>query len=340
MKYFTITLYIFFSCFIIATKSYGITRLSCTSGNWATASTWNPAGAPACGDSVVIQSGHIVSLSNQQNYNSCSAPLKIIIYGTMKFSNGSKLSLACGSYIIVYPGGSIDADVGLSNSNLIEICGNIEWNSNTKPLTGPACLPPTHAICTGVLPVELSRFNGTNCNSIICLSWETVSERNNDHFEVQRSADGTSFTGILQTDSKAPGGTSSNKIKYEANDVSPLSGINYYRLKQTDKDGSYSYSQMIALQSNLPKEMEFVVFPNTNSGEFTAQVKGLRDPGNVTILLRDASGIIMYKTRQYIDNTGGEIKVNPEWKLPNGVYSCSFLIGDAEYVVKVVITNS
>jgi hypothetical protein len=258
----------------------------------------------------------------------------------MKFLNGSKLSLPCNSYILVYPGGKIDADVGLSNSNLIEICNTIEWNSNTKPLNGPACLAPTHPFCAGVLPVELSWFNGTTCNTINCLSWETVSERNNDHFEIQRSDDGISFTGILLKDSKAPGGNSHTKILYEANDEFPLNGINYYRLKQTDKDGSYSYSKTVALQTGTPKEMEFVVFPNTNSGEFTAKVKGLKNSGNVTILLRDVSGIIVYKARQFMDNTGGEIHVTPEWKLPNGVYSCSFVIEDVEHVVKVVITNS
>ena len=183
-----ITSYIFLGVFFIfSTKTFGVTRISNCTGSWSNPLSWTPNGVPACGDSVVIIPGDTINISNQQNYSACVQPMKIIVEGVLWFYNGSKLRLPCGSYILVYPGGSVHADVGNANSNLIEICGVVEWNSNST-LYGPACLPPTHPYCATVLPVEFVRLTAELCNTNqVCLSWETVSEHNNDHYEVERS---------------------------------------------------------------------------------------------------------------------------------------------------------
>ncbi len=87
------------------------------------------------------------------------------------------------------------------------------------------------------LPVELTRFE-TNCNDknqTIDLVWETASEANNDYFTLERSIDGYNFTLIA----KIPGnGTSNETHTYSFIDHDPLDGINYYKLSQTDFDGT------------------------------------------------------------------------------------------------------
>lgn len=87
------------------------------------------------------------------------------------------------------------------------------------------------------LPVELTRFEA-NCNDknqTIDLVWETATETNNDYFTLERSLDGYNFTRIA----KIPGNGSSNEPhSYSFVDYDPLDGINYYKLSQTDFDGS------------------------------------------------------------------------------------------------------
>jgi len=331
--------YILLTCFFYAAKISAVTRVCMGNGNWALASTWSPAGVPACGDSIVINAGDTVNITNQQNYSACAQPLKIVVKGTIWFFNGSKLRLPCGSYVIVHPGGSLWPDVGLSNSNLIEICGVVEWNSN-DPLYGPACLPSSHPVCQSILPVELLSFSVENClTNKICLKWQTASEKNNHHYEIERSENALDFSSVYLVPSKAPGGNSNYKISYEAIDERPLNNINYYRLKQVDNDLTNTYSKIITIQLNPENGLQFLIFPNSNSGEFTGEIHGMRNQGNITVILRDISGAIMYKALHFADAFYTQIRVAPHLKLQNGIYFCSFIIGETEHVVKIIVTN-
>ena len=318
---------------------YSKTCKSCVSGNWNSASTWFPEGVPVCGDSVVILASHNVSVTTQQNYSSCSSPIKMAIYGNLKFFNGSKLRLPCNSYIIVFDNGVVEADVGLSNSNFIEICGVVEWNSNSR-MTGLSCIPESHPYCSSILPIELAYFKAESCStSKICFNWETSTEINTHHYEIERSNDAIDFKTIYYLPSKAPSGNSHYAITYNGIDISPLNGINYYRLKQVDNDSSQVYSKVISLNSITDQGIQFLIYPNYNSGAFTAQINGLLKGGNLIVLLRNASGAIVHKGLYHIESVFSEIKVVPEFKLEDGLYFCSFIIDDEEFIVKVLVEN-
>lgn len=319
----------------------GITRISKSSGNWSNASTWTPAGVPACGDSIVILATCTISITNQQDYSACTSPLKIIVYGKMMFYLGSKLSLPCGSYVIVYPGGVIDHDQGLASSNLINICGVVEWDSNTT-LYGLACLPPTHPICANQLPVELLAFTAEACEeSKICLHWQTLTETNNDRYEVECSDNATQFSTIGKVFSLAPAGNSLSLLNYSFTDNDPLSDVTYYRLRQVDKDGSYTLSRIVTASVNREKNLTFLVFPNYNAGEFTARISGLDNVREITVLLRDESGVVVYKALYFNpDLTNSlELQVVPEQQLPKGNYICSFIAKGEEHAVKVIVAQ-
>ncbi|MFH1005558.1 MAG: T9SS type A sorting domain-containing protein [Bacteroidota bacterium] len=101
------------------------------------------------------------------------------------------------------------------------------------------------------LPIELLSFNGKCENNINHLAWVTASEMNNSFFTIERSIDGQTFE-VIGT--KQGAGNSSAILNYEFIDLSPFSNrdgseVRYYRLKQTDFDGNYSYSKMIAVQN-------------------------------------------------------------------------------------------
>lgn len=296
---------------------------------------------PACGDSVIIQAAHTISVTSQQNYSSCGSPLKVVVYGALNFFNGFKLSLPCGSYIIVTGSGLIMADVGFSNSNYIEICNDVVWNSNTI-VSGNACFPLSHPICSSsaVLPIELTYFVAQTCKyNEICFNWETSSEFNNNHFEVERSTNAFDFKVVLSINSKAPNGNSYSKISYSGIDEAPINGINYYRLKQVDNNQVFKYSKIISVHLVEEKELQFLIFPNSNPGEFTAKITGLKNSESVNVILRDQTGSVVYKALHQVDETFTKIKVNPPFKLSSGFYYCSFIIGDSEHVVKVIVAK-
>lgn len=103
----------------------------------------------------------------------------------------------------------------------------------------------------GQLPVELTSFTGRQKGNGVSLNWSTSQEINNNYFQVERSADGNSNWTALTT--VAGAGNSQVAKKYNAFDASPLSGTNYYRLKQVDYDGNYKYSRIVNVKMQGPK---------------------------------------------------------------------------------------
>jgi len=108
------------------------------------------------------------------------------------------------------------------------------------------------------LPVELSEFSGTQKSSEIRLNWQTLSETNNNYFEVERSTDRAHFQTLDIVEGK---GNTTVISDYFYTDAPNFAGTYYYRLRQIDFDGSYSYSNIIAVNFEK-KATHFKVFPN------------------------------------------------------------------------------
>ena len=113
--------------------------------------------------------------------------------------------------------------------------------------------------CTGsftLLPVELLYFTAVPEGEHVALHWATATELNNAGFQVERSGDGERFETIIRT----PGmGTTQQVTEYKEVDHDPLPGLSYYRLRQTDLDGTETWSNTVAVQweQELP-----VAYPN------------------------------------------------------------------------------
>jgi len=106
------------------------------------------------------------------------------------------------------------------------------------------------------LPIELIRFDGTVNSDAVLLNWVTASEVNNNFYTVERSSDAIDFNeiGIVKANNTM------YKSTYNLWDNSPIKGINYYRLKQTDFDGSFTYSQIVGVEFN--NDIRVVLHPN------------------------------------------------------------------------------
>jgi len=123
------------------------------------------------------------------------------------------------------------------------INGSSGWSNNIN-LEGFTYF--TYTDMTNVsLPVELSYFKGQRIDNSIQLNWETLSEINSDYFELERQDILTNQFNTLGRITSA--GNSTSNIQYQFMDSNPNSGLNYYRLKQFDQDGSAKYSNTIAV---------------------------------------------------------------------------------------------
>ncbi len=107
----------------------------------------------------------------------------------------------------------------------------------------PMLLPEEHEIdyFDPALPVELLSFSVKKQSKIVALIWATASEKNNSHFEIEKSNDGKNWEQIGRVKGE---GNSLEIVRYDFLDAQPFSGINYYRLKQVDFDGSFEYSKI------------------------------------------------------------------------------------------------
>lgn len=105
----------------------------------------------------------------------------------------------------------------------------------------------------GFIPVELVSFNSSVDGNDVILNWITASELNNSHFEIQRSNNRISFNTISSVQGN---GTTTEFHNYSYRDENLNEGIYYYRLKQVDYDGSFSYSNIVDVEIVTPLKFE------------------------------------------------------------------------------------
>jgi len=150
---------------------------------------------------------------------------------------------------------------------------------------------------------------------MVDINWSTVSETNNDYFTLERSADGNTFGGI---DIIKGAGNSSVQIDYYEVDKTPLTGISYYRLKQTDFDGKYTYSKKVPVEIN-DKVFEIEsVYPNpfNNSINVNCTVPG---GGNITVAICNSIGQPVYN-QQLTAEQGINVFTINAITIPSGLY--------------------
>ncbi len=163
------------------------------------------------------------------------------------------------------------------------------------------------------LPLKMGDFTATKKTSGIQLNWETFSEQNSSHFEVEHSTNGTNFNFNGRVEAK---GQSDIKQSYSFNDPAPASGINFYRLKLVDKDGSFTYSRVIAVKST--NEMTLQLFPNPAKDVLQVQLPSSQRE-TATIIITDATGKTHYTTTMKLQEGNNAASI-PVQHLPAGIY--------------------
>ncbi|MEM1321848.1 MAG: T9SS type A sorting domain-containing protein [Bacteroidota bacterium] len=196
---------------------------------------------------------------------------------------------------------------------------------------GNVGVPGTSVTLMSVLPVELLTFEAAlTPDQRVWLDWRTANEQNNDYFLIERSIDAQHFEPIAQV---AGAGNSYDELQYESWDNNPRPGINYYRLKQVDFDGSFDYSDIRAVKLQAPK-MELAVFPNPASHQLNIRFDESIATGTVQ-LFNGAGQLVREQRLEQQDQTQ-----LPVHQLAEGMYWIRMEIDGQLYSRKVVIAKN
>ena len=165
------------------------------------------------------------------------------------------------------------------------------------------------------LPIESLPLTLTKENATSVLHWSTLAEQNNNHFEVQRSADGISFISIQSIASK---GNSIEKEDYSFTDNSPLKGVSYYRIKQVDKGGKYSYGNVVSVNFTA-KDNALKLYPNPVRNYLTLSFYA-KEQGELVANIVNANGVVVkeFSIKAVTGSNNQQINIT---SLPSGNYS-------------------
>ncbi|RDB05059.1 T9SS type A sorting domain-containing protein [Runella aurantiaca] len=189
--------------------------------------------------------------------------------------------------------GRFNCSDGSEMGNIATIGANI--NTTTNWTTSATPLSPAVSACTytsSSLPVRLISFKSEAHSAAIELTWQTGEEIDNSHFEIERSSNAQNFEAIGRVIGQ---GNSTAKLVYSYVDVSPKTGLNYYRLKQVDLDGQFEYSRIVS--ARLTGLGLFKAYPNPVVGILTIEL-----PSESTIESACLIDLTGRKVREFFDS--------------------------------------
>lgn len=332
-------------CIAISTGVSGQTSVGERTGLWATGSTWvggTMPGTIASGkltltSKTVVIDGTVTLMDKAAlNFSNLSinAGDTLVILGDL---TETLSSLTNNGVLIVF--GNITntgSNNFISGSGKMVVTGNYSNALGANNFTGPSYVfgstsgfftPPDvgdesslqstdpglynyQQNLYSVLPIELLHFEAALVNSIVQLNWATATEINNDHFVVERSADGIAFEAL---ENVSGAGSSSILREYEISDVYPLDGRSYYRLIQVDYDGQSSRSGVVTVLINETKKFEIYPNPTADFLYFSGVSQ------NCSVVVSDISGGIAPERLRLIEIAPGKIGVDLS-HLNSGMY--------------------
>lgn len=166
-----------------------------------------------------------------------------------------------------------------------------------------------------VLPLTLTSFNGALNNNTVKLNWSTAQEENFDQFIVEKSANGIDWQTL--TTVQAAGNSNTNR-EYNAVDPNAFS-INYYRLKQVDRSGNYSYSQTIRIRSNANEKTRIRAYPNPATNTATVTINSETKQA-AHIKLYNQFGLQLQHLQRPLIAGSNNIPLSGLQALPSGTY--------------------
>lgn len=173
------------------------------------------------------------------------------------------------------------------------------------------------------LPVEWLAFDAQLVdNEAVQLNWKTGSELNNSHFEVEKSSDGFQFRKIAKVNGQ---GTINAVSDYQFLDKSDMNTVNYYRIKQIDLDGAFSYSDVRQVEIGELFTNQFRLYPNPVSSTLSLSTQ-LKVNQSYLLTINDLAGRSVWQEQIFLGKSDWSKDVH---KLNDGVYLLNLLNTDS-----------
>lgn len=195
----------------------------------------------------------------------------------------------------------------------------------------------TVADALSALPVQLLSFEATRVNNDVKLNWLTASEKNNSHFVLERAEDGINFTPIHQVAGK---GNTNQITAYAHTDkdvfTQTTAPVIFYRLKQVDKNGKYTYHNVVSVENNRASvELQLNVFPNPFGKNLTADVV-TNQGGNMQVDVFDMQGRKVSSEIITVEPGNSSVQLLKNTELTAGVYFMEVLLNNNLQRIKLV----
>jgi hypothetical protein len=274
-----------FSSLLRAQATYSIATAAWTSTTaWSTVSCGGASCTCTPGDPVTICSGTTITFTGAFTVGPGGD------VGTLTINSGGRLivngdvTFKKNSVVTINSGGTLTVNGNFSNNNnsnqivdngsmTVSLTGSF---GNGSTITGSGSVAVTGASsgagtvfgtspgCTSctfstTLPISLLSFTASYNTDAVNLSWSTAIEINNNYFTIERTLDGVNYITIATLKGA---GTSSIEHNYSAYDINPAGGVNYYRLSQTDYDGTTTFQgTVVAAMGIAPAPLKIVPNP-------------------------------------------------------------------------------
>lgn len=229
-------------------------------------------------------------------------------------------------------------------SGLVSVTASNACYSDTKTLavTGTTCQTTFGGRDDGfgmgtatniLLPITLISFNLSIVPEGVGVYWKTETEVNNNFFTVERSKDGLSYENIGTV---AGAGTSTSPHSYSFTDKRPYNGVSYYRLKQTDYDGTFDYSPIRAIEFIAQNDNSVLIYPNpTRTNSFSIKFSADMEGSQGVIQISNITGVILYQ-KEIVCVSPYVVRTDEQIFTP-GLYILTIFAGSAREVKKVIL---
>lgn len=331
--------------FFTTVPCFSATWRSCGSGTWGTNSgnttltfskdggacvnPYNAAFVVNDNDVLIFDTGHTITIA--ANISFTADDLLVEFNGSVIFNNG-KMELTETSELVLNPGSSLTctgADCG--NNNQITV-GDYQYKGDDLEIINDAPRPSTVDDSGSILPVSISAYTIQELsNGAVEVSWTTISEENFDRFVIQRSGNGQDYYDIGERKGQGQN-IYELESRYVFEDLTPLIGYNYYRLKAVDIDNSFEYFGPKVARVKADKAL--TVFPNPGEGKEITYYANFNPEEGDRLVLRNSVGMVLYSDLS--PKSFSTINLS-SMKLSAGLYFLEYIGAENKQVVRVFV---
>lgn len=232
--------------------------------------------------------------------------------------NGDINGPISGNYAYVEVSGQTVLNGSGSLTGQLDICDGGSPRNGMDKIWGSVGPDVTYCENNGniAMPVEYLHIDAEAKGDVISINWTTSVELNNDYFTIERTVDGQIYESL---GSVAGAGTTESMQHYQFQDFNPIAGRSYYRLKQTDFDGSSAYSNLLEVStSELEMKLKASVYPNPTETVSTLSLQS-PIPFDAKLQVLGMGGQILSQriVNVQVDNNKFEVDLS---SFPAGIY--------------------